>query len=214
MHRTKNPLAAPLFAAAERVNILRVLMMPLPTEHSDVDKEAPAENASSVQTSLIITRFNRLNQQHNIMTTVIRERFANDDRENAHNSDDTNRQTDTAEVQQTNTDNAPVILPRFPSLYDLGSISEDVAETEETEATLANADNSLDSLPPSYSQAEGLDQLPSYSDVEVSRMRIGPYVMVYDKEHKNVLTFKKYNSILLKTTFGLHVFISVISSIA
>ena len=184
------------------------------SEHSDVDEEAPAENSSSVQTSLIITRFNRLNQQHNIMTTVIRERFANDDRENAHNSDDTNRQTDTAEVQQTNTDNAPVILPRFPSLYDLGSISEDVAETEETEATLANADNSLDSLPPSYSQAEGLDQLPSYSDVEVSRMRIGPYVMVYDKEHKNVLTFKKYNSILLKTTFGLHVFISVISSIA
>jgi len=60
-------------------------------------------------------------------------------------------------------------------------------------ATIAPApiQDTLDSLPPSYSQAEGLDQLPSYSDVEVSRMRFGPYVMVYDKGQKNMLTFKK-----------------------
>ena len=80
---------------------------------------------------------------------------------------------------------------RFPSLNDLRSISEDLADSEEPAVTPTDAEASQDTLPPSYSQAEGLDELPSYSEVDVSRMRLGPYVMVYDKERKNLLTFKK-----------------------
>jgi len=155
------------------------------SEHSDVDEEAPDENSSSAQSSsLIITRFQRLNQQHNIITTVIRERL---DEVVTNNNDDT---VNTEVVQETpiiTADPSLVAIARFPSLYDLGSISEDVVESEGIDMTTEDEHG----LPPSYSQAEGLDQLPSYSEVDVSRMRIGPYVMVYDKEHKNVLTFKK-----------------------
>eukprot|EP00090_Calanus_glacialis_P016262 TRINITY_DN25483_c0_g1_i1.p1 TRINITY_DN25483_c0_g1~~TRINITY_DN25483_c0_g1_i1.p1 ORF type:complete len:387 (-),score=133.78 TRINITY_DN25483_c0_g1_i1:85-1245(-) len=154
------------------------------SEHSDVDEEAPTENSSSVPTSsLIITRFQRLNQQHNIMTTVIRERFGGPDATITHSDDVT-----TPAVSTTAHAAMPV---RFPSLYDLRSISEDLADSEEPAVTPTDAEASQDTLPPSYSQAEGLDELPSYSEVDVSRMRLGPYVMVYDKERKNLLTFKK-----------------------
>lgn len=154
------------------------------SEHSDVDEEAPPENSTSVPTSsFIITRFQRLNQQHNIMTTVIRERFGDPDAPITHSDDITT---------VTEDENTPAALPvRFPSLYDLRSISEDLAESEESAVTSTDPETSRDTLPPSYSQAEGLDELPSYSEVDVSRMRLGPYVMVYDKEKKNLLTFKK-----------------------
>jgi hypothetical protein len=161
------------------------------SEHSDVDEEAPTENSSSVPTSsLIITRFQRLNQQHNIMTTVIRERFGGPDATITH-SDDVTIATEDENTSAVSTTAHAAMPVRFPSLYDLRSISEDLADSEEPSVTLTDAEASQDTLPPSYSQAEGLDELPSYSEVDVSRMRLGPYVMVYDKERKNLLTFKK-----------------------
>ena len=159
------------------------------SEHSDNDEENPADNTTQTS-SLIITRFQRLNQQHNIVTTVIRERLAGTETTNTQ-IDGTNNENDNI-VENDGATNACVSIPtRFPSLYDLASITEDLEETEEATISPAPAENTLDSLPPSYSQAEGLDQLPSYSEVEVSRMRLGPYVMVYDKGQKNMLTFKK-----------------------
>ena len=159
------------------------------SEHSDDDEENPADNTTQTS-SLIITRFQRLNQQHNIVTTVIRERLAGTETTNTQ-IDGTNIENDNI-VENDGATNACVSIPtRFPSLYDLASITEDLEETEEATISPAPAENTLDSLPPSYSQAEGLDQLPSYSEVEVSRMRLGPYVMVYDKGQKNMLTFKK-----------------------
>lgn len=156
------------------------------SDHSDIDEEAPADASSVPTSSLIITRFQRLNQQHNIMTTVIRERFTGPE-ESAAQSDDTRNP-----ATNPGTSNAHIIIPvRFPSLYDLGSISEDIVETNEAITSPTNAEEGINSLPPSYSQAEGLDQLPSYSEVDVSRVRLGPYVMVYDKGQKNLLTFKK-----------------------
>jgi len=156
------------------------------SDHSDIDEEAPADASSVPTSSLIITRFQRLNQQHNIMTTVIRERFTGPE-ESAAQSDHTSNP-----ATNPGTSNAHIIIPvRFPSLYDLGSINEDLVETNEAINSPTNAEEGTDSLPPSYSQAEGLDQLPSYSEVDVSRVRLGPYVMVYDKGQKNLLTFKK-----------------------
>jgi len=159
------------------------------SEHIDNDEENPADNTTQTS-SLIITRFQRLNQQHNIVTTVIRERLAGTETTNTQ-IDGTNNENDNI-VENDGATNACISIPtRFPSLYDLASITEDLAETEEATISPAPVENTLDSLPPSYSQAEGLDQLPSYSEVEVSRMRLGPYVMVYDKGQKNMLTFKK-----------------------
>ena len=159
------------------------------SEHSDEDEENPADNTTQTS-SLIITRFQRLNQQHNIVTTVIRERLAGTETTSTQISVTDNENDDVVENDAAT--NACVGIPtRFPSLYDLASITEDLQENEEAAIAPAPVHDTLDSLPPSYSQAEGLDQLPSYSEVEVSRMRLGPYVMVYDKGQKNMLTFKK-----------------------
>jgi len=158
------------------------------SEQSEVDEEAPEESSSQApsSSSFIITRFQRLNQQNNIMTTVIRERFANTDAQ----IDQRNASEDTNNQANITSSTVPVTL-RFPSLYDLTSINEDIAETEDSEVSPTDIEDTHDCLPPSYSQAEGLDELPSYSEVEVSRVRFGPYVMVYDKGQNNVLTFKK-----------------------
>ena len=77
---------------------------------------------------------------------------------------------------------APTItpLPRPGSLFDLTSVAG--GEREESRSP---------DLPPSYSQAEGLDQLPRYSQVRVDRVDLGPYVVVLDRNQRNVLTFKK-----------------------
>lgn len=45
--------------------------------------------------------------------------------------------------------------------------------------------------PPSYSMAEGLDQLPSYRETGVNRARIGQYIFIYDKSNAKFKTFKK-----------------------
>ena len=54
-------------------------------------------------------------------------------------------------------------------LFDLSGIrTEEIAdEVEGGEQELASSDQNLDPLPPSYSLAEGLDQLPDYTEAEV-----------------------------------------------
>ena len=48
-----------------------------------------------------------------------------------------------------------------------------------------------DSLPPSYSQVEGLDNLPEYEDVEARRLSFGNYKIVLDKKCSRVVAFKE-----------------------
>ena len=96
-------------------------------------------------------------------------------------------------------------------LFDLSDIRTEQREDEPAEGSEQETyDRHLEALPPSYSLAEGLDQLPDYSAAEVlltfhqlkqiiihvltfqvNRVKIGPYVMVYDKQNKNLSTFKK-----------------------
>jgi len=81
-------------------------------------------------------------------------------------------------------------------LFDLSGIRteqrlEEIVEVEGGEQGVVSSNQHLDPLPPSYSLAEGLDQLPDYKQAEVNRVKIGPYVMVYDKQNKNLSTFKK-----------------------
>ena len=92
--------------------------------------------------------------------------------------------------ENANNPEANVIAPlRYPSLFDLQSINVNMDETEDPEQS--SAEPTLDNLPPSYSIAEGLNDLPTYSEVDISRVRVGPYVMIYNKDQKNVMTFKK-----------------------
>ena len=48
-----------------------------------------------------------------------------------------------------------------------------------------------DELPPSYSLAEGLDQLPAYSQLRVNRARLGPYILIFDHSEAKFKSFKK-----------------------
>ncbi len=68
-----------------------------------------------------------------------------------------------------------------------------LSEEEEEEEGLAGIriERGADDLPPSYSLAEGLDQLPAYSQVRVKRARLGPYILIYDLAAANFRTFRK-----------------------
>ena len=57
-------------------------------------------------------------------------------------------------------------------LFDLSGIRteqrvEDMVEVEGGEEDIVSSDQHLEALPPSYSLAEGLDQLPDYKEAEV-----------------------------------------------
>ena len=59
-------------------------------------------------------------------------------------------------------------------LFDLTNINVGEASEEEESDSEGGRGQNLDALPPSYSCAEGLDQLPSYTEAEVG----GPYYSV------------------------------------
>ena len=74
-------------------------------------------------------------------------------------------------------------IPRVHSLFDLRSLhdQQDVEDDEE-----------CCHLPPSYSLATGLDTLPpSYEETNNKQVRLGPYIMVIDKNEKQVQKYKK-----------------------
>ena len=65
-------------------------------------------------------------------------------------------------------------IPRAYSLFDLRTVTEAGGDTEDTEVTSRG-------LPPSYSEAAGLDNPPpSYSETNIARVRLGPYIMLLD----------------------------------
>ena len=70
---------------------------------------------------------------------------------------------------------------RAYSLYDLRDLAAAAGSAEAEEAA---------GLPPSYSEAAGLDQPPpSYSDTAVTRLRLGPYVVLL--ENRQIHAFRK-----------------------
>ena len=66
-----------------------------------------------------------------------------------------------------------VTIPRAYSLFDLRTVT-DPSGDPDTELTSPG-------LPPSYSEAAGLDNPPpSYSETNIARVRLGPYIMLLD----------------------------------
>ena len=66
-----------------------------------------------------------------------------------------------------------VTIPRAYSLFDLRTVTEPSADPE--------TEPSSRGLPPSYSEAAGLDNPPpSYSETNIARVRLGPYIMLLD----------------------------------
>ena len=66
-----------------------------------------------------------------------------------------------------------VTIPRAYSLFDLRTVT-DPSGHPETELASHG-------LPPSYSEAAGLDNPPpSYSETNIARVRLGPYIMLLD----------------------------------
>ena len=66
-----------------------------------------------------------------------------------------------------------VTIPRAYSLFDLRTVTSASAD-QDTELTSRG-------LPPSYSEAAGLDNPPpSYSETNIARVRLGPYIMLLD----------------------------------
>ena len=76
-------------------------------------------------------------------------------------------------------------IPRAYSLFDLRTLPVD-------EGVENIGDEDISTLPPSYSEAAGLDTLPpSYSDTNIARVRLGPYIMLLD--NTKIHTFKTEN---------------------
>ena len=76
-------------------------------------------------------------------------------------------------------------IPRAYSLFDLRTLPGDTEDI--------GVEDDISTLPPSYSEAAGLDTLPpSYSDTNIARVRLGPYIMLLD--NTKIHTFKKDNS--------------------
>ena len=66
-----------------------------------------------------------------------------------------------------------VTIPRAYSLFDLRTVTDPRGDPD-TELTSHG-------LPPSYSEAAGLDNPPpSYSETNIARVRLGPYIMLLD----------------------------------
>ena len=73
----------------------------------------------------------------------------------------------------------PVTIPRAYSLFDLRSVP--VSDPRGDDGQPGHTDTSPRGLPPSYSEAAGLDTPPpSYSETNISRVRLGPYIMLLD----------------------------------
>ena len=67
-----------------------------------------------------------------------------------------------------------VTIPRAYSLFDLRTVTAASADPE--------TDLTSRGLPPSYSEAAGLDNPPpSYSETNIARVRLGPYIMLLDQ---------------------------------
>ena len=65
-------------------------------------------------------------------------------------------------------------IPRAYSLFDLRTVTAASADPE--------TDLTSRGLPPSYSEAAGLDNPPpSYSETNIARVRLGPYIMLLDQ---------------------------------
>ena len=78
---------------------------------------------------------------------------------------------------------ARVDIPRVHSLYDLRSLHDHQDNSQEEDGPC---------LPPSYSIATGLDQLPpSYAETNNKQVRLGPYIMVIDKNEKQIQKFRR-----------------------
>ena len=81
---------------------------------------------------------------------------------------------------------APVLGPRPSRAYSLYDLRDLAAAAGSAAAEVEEAAG----LPPSYSAAVGLDQLPpSYSDTAVTRLRLGPYVVLL--ENRQIHAFRK-----------------------